>query len=158
MTIPFKRSAKPDSDPHEDSMQNELRAIRTEGNERGKASSETSFLDRWLPMLVGIIGAVVVNAIIVGIAYGRIVTTQEAEEKARLDKDTVIAQSVMPIEKQVEYFVTRKEWELRNSTRDTEVRSDKEAAIENIREVKKTLEATNQKIDLLLMRSIPKKE
>ena len=113
---------------------------------------KSDLLDRWLPMIVAVIGGVIVNAVIVGIAYGHIEEKSTAEAQMRADKDSAIASAIMPMDKQVEYFVTRKEWELRNATRDAEMHTDKEAWLRETQDIKKELEEQDRKLDLLLTR------
>ena len=111
-----------------------------------------ALFDQWLPVIVAMLGAVMLNAVIVGIAYGRIVQTAEAEEKARSEKDVALSTEIMPMDKRVEYFVTRKEWELRNATRDAEIHADKEAWVRAVDRLETKQNAFDGKIDALLAR------
>lgn len=117
------------------------------------AELKATMQDRWLPVVVAVFGAVIVNAVIVGVAYGRLEERAANEARIREMRDNSLAQEIMPLEQRVRVFVTRAEWDLRNATRDTELRTDKENWLKAIDDLKTNQREMGVKLDqLLLMR------
>lgn len=113
------------------------------------SEAKASILDRWVPVLV----STVLILVGLGAAYGRVDQRQTAEEQARISGEIALAREIMPIEQRVRLFVTRAEWEIRNQTRDGEIKTEREATAKAVEELKASLRSVDSKLNELLLRA-----
>lgn len=105
------------------------------------AATRQSLYDRWLPIFIPMVFAIFVNAVLVGVAYGRLESAVSAEVRARTEHDTMIASTVLPMDQLMKIYVTKNEW-------DIQVKS----LSEQNKDLKESVKELNAKVDLLLQR------